>query len=461
MSIDQQTYVERRAVLRGRVPGGAILLLGLNEAPRNYAANTYPFRQDSHLLYYTGIDLPDTALLILPDGEEIFFGVDVDLETIVWTGPVPPIADLAAGAGIRRSEDPSRLVDRLAALAAKNVPLHYLPPYRAEMTLRLGKLLRRASENVAAGASVELTRAVARQRSIKTPDEVAQIEEALRITALMYEVALRETRPGRREAEIAGLMQGVALSHERAQTFLPIVSVHGEIFHNTKYGNTLHGGELLLIDSGVESPLYYASDITRTIPVAGKFQERQAAIYRLVLAMQAAVIATASPATSNRELHLLAARTAVNGLKEIGLMQGEVEEAVRAGAHALFFPHGIGHMLGLDVHDMEDLGDVVGYADGEARSSQFGLSFLRLARRLEPGFVLTVEPGIYFIPALIESWAAEKRHAEFIRYEALAPYRGFGGIRIEDDILVTETGCRVLGPGIPKDPAAIEAAMAG
>jgi Xaa-Pro aminopeptidase len=276
----------------------------------------------------------------------------------------------------------------------------------------------------------------------------------------MYEAALEAIRPGVTEAEVAGAMQGVALARDCQQSFPPICSIRGEVLHNDSYGNTLAAGQLLLVDSGVEIPPYhYASDITRTFPVSGAFDSRQRGVYQTVLDGQLAAIAHASPRLSNRDVHLITARTMAAGLVGLGLMRGDPEEAVAAGAHALFFPHGLGHMLGIDVHDMEDLGDVVGYPEGERRSKQFGLSFLRLAKRLEPGFVVTVEPGIYFVPALIERWRTERRHEAFIDYGEVAKYVGFGGVRIEDDILITGDGCRVLGPGIPKTVADIEARM--
>ncbi len=452
-------YAARRAKLRERVSEGAILFLGHAEAPRNYAANTYPFRQDSHLLYYAGVELPDKALLLAPDGREILFGAPVTMDDIVWMGPQSGLAELAAGAGVAATEDIARLKETLAALIAQGVHVHYLPPYRADQAAALSRLLDVAPEHVADGVSGQLLQAVAQQRSIKAAEEIAEIENALTVSAAMYQIALQSIRPGVPEAVVAGLMQAVALSLGRQQAFQPIVSIHGEVLHNTFYGNLLQNGQLLVIDSGAESTLGYAADLTRTFPVSGRFTAPQREIYEIVLRAQVAVIETASPRVTNRDLHFVAARTIAAGLKEIGLMRGDVDEAVQAGAHALFFPHGIGHMLGLDIHDMEDLGDAVGYGPGDERSPQFGLSFLRLARGLQPGFVITDEPGVYFIPPLIDQWAAEKRHDAFINYEKLAAYRHFGGIRIEDDLLITADGARVLGPPVPKSVKDIEEAM--
>jgi Xaa-Pro aminopeptidase len=456
--MDAATYRARREALRADVDGGAILILGNDEAPKNYVDNPYPFRQDSHFLYYAGISESGMAMLIEPDGRDVLFGRPYDPDDLVWHGPRPHVGDHAAAAGFDAADDIATLGETLRNLSGNGVRIHYLPPYRADRSFQLADLLDANPEKVGNGVSSELVRAVCDQRVIKTAEEIAEIEEALAVTAEMYAVAMTEARPGRREYEIAGLMQAKALERGRQQAFPPIVTVHGEVLHNHSYDNRLADGDLMLMDSGAESPRFYASDITRTFPVSGAFSDRQRAIYEIVLAAQMAVIHAASPEHDNREMHRLASRTIAGGLTALGLMKGDPDDAVQVGAHALFFPHGIGHMLGLDVHDMEDLGDIVGYPEGERRSSQFGLGFLRMTRRLEPGFVITVEPGVYFIPALIDLWRSESRHAEFIDYDRVEAYRGLGGIRIEDDVLITDDGCRVLGPGIPKTVAEVEAA---
>ncbi|MCP4675492.1 MAG: aminopeptidase P family protein [Deltaproteobacteria bacterium] len=454
------TFIERRRTLRKNLTDGVILFVGQGEASRNYPANPYPFRQDSHFLYYIGTNLADLAAVILPGGEEILFGPAEDPDDLVWHGPHPVLADHAREAGIKRTEEIGKLGEILKSFSDKGETIHYLPPYRGDRTLYLADLFDMPVGNIASGASKALARQIVEQRSIKSADEVAEIENALKVSAEMYDVALKMIAPGKTEAEVAGAMQGVALKYDRAQSFPPIVSIRGEVLHNTSYANTMGEGDLLLIDSGTESPRFYASDITRTLPVSGRFTEKQKAVYQVVLNAQLAAIEAGSPALSNRDLHLISARTIAAGLKDIGLMKGDPEEAVANGAHALFFCHGLGHMLGIDVHDMEDLGDVVGYPEGTPRSKQFGLAFLRLAKQLKPGFVLTFEPGIYFVPALIDRWRSEKKHEAFIDYAALENYRTFGGIRIEDDILITDDGCRVLGDGIPKTIEDVEAAMA-
>ncbi len=458
--MDPKTFAARRRELRENVPGGAILLLGHDEAPRNYPANPYPFRQNSHFLYYVGTDLPGMAALIEPDGEVVLYGPPEDPDDLIWHGPHPVLEDHARAAGIDRTAEIPKLAGRLSELRERDVEIHFTPPYRGESRLKLAELLGSDPLTIGSRASAPLARAITEQRSIKSAAELAEIERALAVSAEMCQAAMRLAAPGRMEYEVVGAMQGIAAAHDMPWSFPPICTIHGEVLHNNDYSHRMEEGQLLLIDSGVEAPPgYYPSDITRTMPVAGSFDSRQKAIYQVVLDSQLAAIEAASPKLSNRELHLLAARVIASGLKDVGLMRGEVDEAVAAGAHALFFVHGLGHMIGGDVHDMEDLGDVVGYPEGEGRSSQFGLAALRLAKKLRPGFCLSVEPGVYFVPALIERWKAEKKHEAFIDYAEVEKYLDFGGVRIEDDIAISENGCRVLGPGIPKEIGEVEGAM--
>ncbi len=457
--MDTATYQARRRALRESVPEGAILLPANAEAPRNYEDNPYPFRQDSSFLYYVGIKEPDYVVLLEDDGTEVLYGPPRDPDADVWFGPRPGPEELAGAAGIGRCAEVAELRRRVAAIRGAGGTVHYLPSYRADRRVQLADLMGLAPSHVDGAASSALVRAVVEQRSIKTPAEVAEIEVALTVTADAYRQVMATARPGRTEAEIAAVLQGVALARGMEQAFPPIVTIRGEVLHNTGCANALADGDLLLVDSGAEAPSGYASDITRTMPVAGRFDARQRDVYSVVLAAQEAAIDTAAPGTSNREVHMAAARTIAEGLIDIGLLTGDAESVVAAGAHALFFVHGIGHMLGLDVHDMEDLGDVVGYEEGDGRSEQFGLNFLRLARPLEPGFVITIEPGVYFNPALVDRWEAAGRHRDMIRYERVRSFMGLGGVRIEDDVLITDSGRRVLGPGIPKTVEDVEDAV--
>jgi Xaa-Pro aminopeptidase len=455
---DIQTYVQRREALARTLGDGLVLLQGSPLVPRNYPDNVFVFRQSSHVLYYAGVSRPDVwVLLDGATGETVLYGPPWTMDDVVWCGEQPTLADLAGAAGIADVAAPEVLAMALSDAAGQGRVVHYLPPYRASMEVALSRMLGTPLDDVKAGASADLVAAVAEQRLVKSAAEVAEIEDALGVTRDMFVAAMAEARPGLIEADIAGLIQGIALRRNRQQTFLPITTVSGEVLHNESRHQVLGEDQLLCIDSGAESPEFYASDITRTFPVRGRFDARQRAVYEVVLASQKAAIAATRPGVSYRDVHLTAARVITEGLIEVGLMKGDVEAAVAAGAHALFFPHGLGHALGLDVHDMEDLGDTVGYGRGVKRDPQFGLAALRFARELKPGYVMTAEPGVYFIPALIDQWAAEGKAAAFIDYDAVGAFRDFGGIRIEDDVLVTEEGSRVLGPGIPREIEEIEA----
>ncbi len=454
-----ETYRARRNTIREAAAGGVILWLGHVPQPRNYAAETYPFRQNSHFLYYTGISEPDLAVLTYPEKDrDILFSRPVTMDEIVWSGPGRTRAEVAREAGIETVEDLDTLGSHLARARNEGLKIHYLPPYQASTVLRLGELLGTQPDAVRAGVSKDLVGAVVRQRLIKEEAEIAEIEDALRVTDRMHRAAMAAARPERYEYEIAGEMQSVALAAGREQAFTPIVTIHGEVLHNHSYDHVLADGQMLLNDSGVESRRFYASDITRTFPVSGRFTAVQAEVYETVLRAQLAAIKMIEPGIPYVDVHTHASRIIADGMHQMGLMKSSTEDAVSAGAHALFFPHGLGHMLGLDVHDMEDLGDIVGYPNGQERSKQFGRNFLRLVRCLEPGHVLTVEPGIYFIPALIDKWEGERRHTDFICYDKLKSFRHFGGIRIEDNVAVTASGVRVLGSGIPKSVKEVEAA---
>ena len=426
----------------------------------NYAANVYPFRQDSSFLYFWNVDQPGLAAVIDVDaGTETLFGDEVTIADVVWSGPQSSIADRAAEAAVGATAPKSALAERVSAAVGHGRPVHFLAPYRGDHTVAIAALLGIAPSEVTDKRSKALHEAVAAQRLYKTPEEVAEIEMAVDVSRDMYLAAMRAAAPGRLEHEIVGEIARVVMARGCAYAFPPICSVHGETLHNPFYRNTLNAGDWFVLDSGAETPAHYASDITRTIPVSGTFSSQQRAIYECVLRAQTGALGTIKPGVPYRDVHLGAARSFVTDLTALGLMKGNGDEAVATGAHALFFPHGLGHLMGLDVHDMENLGeDIVGYGPGYERSTQFGLGYLRLARPLEPGFVLTVEPGLYFIPALIDQWKAEGRHAAFINYTEVERFRDARGCRLEDDVLVTATGGRVLGPGIPKTIAEVEEA---
>lgn len=447
------TYTTRRRLLKDKFDSGLLLFLGNEDSPANYKSNTYNFRQDSTFLYYFGIDRPGFAATIDIDNNlETLFGNDLSIDDIVWTGIQPTVSDFAEIIGMKRAASLDKLAEQITGAIKKGRKVHFLPQYRIENILKLSSLSGLNTANVNDYSSEKLIKAVVAQRSIKSSEEIAEIDEAVDIAAKMHIAAMKMVKPDTDERKIAGMIEGIALSLGYGLSFRPIVSIKGQTLHNPYYDNKMKIGDLLVNDSGAESKLHYASDITRTIPVGGKFSDSQREIYQIVLRAEMNAINSVRPGITNRELHFNAAKDITSGLIELGLMFGNADEAVNAGAHTLFFPHGLGHMLGLDVHDMEGLGeDYVGYDESVQRSEEFGLKYLRLAKSLEPGYVFTIEPGIYFIPELIDMWKTQNRFAEYINYDMLENYTRFGGIRIEDDVLVTEDGFRVLGSKpIPK-----------
>jgi len=439
-----------------QVDSGLILLLGNDESPINYAANTYPFRQDSTFLYFFGLDQPGLAAVIdVDEGTECIFGDDPTVEEIVWTGPVPLLRDRGERVGVTQTAPGDRLAQVLNEAARRGRTIHFPPQYRADNVLKINQLW---SPAIPPAPSPVLIRAIVQQRSVKSPEEIEQIEAALDISRQMHITAMQMARPGVVEREVAGAMEGIVLSNGVRLAYPAIFSTHGETMHNPCYDNVLNAGDIAVNDSGAESPLHYASDITRTIPVGGRFSQRQREVYSIVLAAQEQAFGLAKPGVEWREVHRRTAVGLMEGLKELGLVKGDPQEAVAAGAHTMFFPCGVGHLMGLDVHDMEALGeDYVGYTDAIRRNPEFGWRYLRLAKAIEPGFVVTVEPGIYFIPQLIDQWRTEGRHSRFINYDRVELYRDFHGVRIEDNIVVTDNGCRILGRRIPKTIEEIEA----
>jgi len=455
------TYKERRQRLRTQVSSGLILLLGNDESPMNYRDNPYPFRQDSSFLYFFGLSYPGLVGVIdVEEGRDIILGRELTVEDIVWMGKQPSLEEKCARAGVKETLPLTDIKNLLAAARLRKRPIHFLPPYRCEHILKLSDWLEMPPEQVEKSASVELIMAVVDQRNKKTPEEIEEIEKAVDISADMHLTAMRMVRPGITEAEIAAAVQQVALAAGGQLSFPIIATVNGQILHNHSHDNILQSGQMFLLDAGAETAMGYAGDLSSTIPVDKHFTSRQKEIYQICLEAHEAAIAALQPGVPFKNIHLLACRVIAQGLKDMGFMKGDVEEAVAAGAHALFFPCGTGHMMGLDVHDMENLGEkYVGYG-GKEKSTQFGLKSLRLARELEPGFVITIEPGIYFIPELIDMWKAEAKFTQFINYDKVETYKDFGGLRNEEDFLITEDGYRLLGKPIPKTIEEVEAMKA-
>lgn len=452
------TYSARRSRLRQDVASGLILILGNNEAPMNYRANTYHFRQDSNFLYFFGLDQPGlAAVLDVEAGEDIIFGDELTMEDVVWTGPMPTIAEQANQIGVAKTLPFSELTAFVKKAVAQGRTIHFTPPYRHDNMILLSEMLGQPVAKLKENASEALIRAVVAQRSYKSAEEIAEMERAVDISGAMHVAVMKAVAAGKKEAELAGIAAGIAIGMGGALAYGIIMSVNGQVLHNHHHYNTLRSGQLLLGDHGAETHMHYAGDLTRTCPVDKKFTDRQRDIYNIVLDAEVGAIASLKPGLTYKEVHLAAARKMAEGLKSLGLMKGDLDEAVAKGAHALFFPHGLGHMIGLDVHDMEDLGEqYVGYSAEVERSELFGTAYLRLGRALEPGFVLTVEPGLYFIPELMDQWESEGKFTDFINYGALKGWRSFGGIRIEDNILVTEGGHQVLGKPVPKTLEEVE-----
>lgn len=458
---DKNIYINRREILKKDVKSGIILLVGNKDVSFNYPANIYSFRQDSNFLYFFGINQPDLVGLIdIDNNKDYIFGNDVDMDDIIWMGFQPSIKERAMEAGVENTAPLLSLFETIEQAIKQGRKIHFTPPYRGETIMFLSDLTGIGCNNIKKYASVELIKAIVKQRSIKSDLEIAEIEKALATAYKMHTTAMKMAKPGIVEREIAGIIEGIALSEGGPVSFPIILSINGQTLHNHYHGNTLETGRMLVVDAGCETEMNYCSDITRSVPVGGKFDQRQKDIYQIVCNANLKAIEAIKPGTPYRDIHMLSAKIIAQGLKDIGLMKGDVDEAVSKGAHTMFFPHGLGHMLGLDVHDMEGLGEnYVGYDDEIKRSSQFGTAFLRLGRRLQKGFVLTVEPGIYFIPALIDQWKSENKLAEFINYDKVESFKNFGGIRVEDDVLVTDDSYRVLGKPIPKTIDEIEEIM--
>ena len=452
----KETYINRRTQLKKVVGTGILLFLGNDECGVNYEDNTYDFRQDSTFLYFFGLPYAGlSAIIDIDEDKEIIFGDELTIDHIVWMGTQPTIKEKSELVGIRYTQPSKSLETYLKVATQKGQIVHFLPPYRAEHRLKLMNWL--GLSLAAQKASVSFIRAVINLRNYKSAEEIVEIEKACDVTSDMHLTAMRILRPGMKESDVVGALTEVALAAGGALSFPIIATINGQTLHNHYHGNTVKSGDMLLLDAGAETAMGYAGDMSSTIPADKQFTSRQKEVYDIQVASHLTAVNALRPGISFKEVYELSSKVIVDGMKSLGLMRGDVDEAVRAGAHAMFFPCGLGHMMGLDVHDMENLGEVyVGY-DGEPKSTQFGRKSLRLGRKLEPGFVLTIEPGVYFIPELIDLWRGEKRFTEFINYDKLETYKDFSGIRNEEDYLITENGARRLGKKIPLTTGEVEA----
>ena len=456
----KETYIERRRVLKQSMGSGLLLFLGNTETGMNYADNIYPFRQDSTFLYYFASDYAGLAAIIdVDEDKEIIFGDELTIDDIVWTGVQPTIREKCERVGISETMPMAQLATYLKKAQAKGQQIHFLPPYRGEHQVWLQELLGIVPAEQKATASMKFVKAVINQRNYKTAEEIEQIEEAIGVSVDMHCAAMRAVRPGVTEAQIAAIVRAEAAKHNFGLSFPIIATVNGQTLHNHAYGTTpLKDGQMFLLDSGCENAMHYAGDLTTTMPVGKQFTEQQRTVCNILRRAHLAAVEAIKPGVEFRNVHNIVLTEIAKGMVDLGLMKGNPEEAALAGAACMFLPHGLGHMMGLDVHDMENFGEVnVGYEEGRTKSTQFGFKSLRLAKALEPGFVFTVEPGIYFIPDLIDKWRAEKQFTDFICYDKLDTWRNFGGIRNEEDYFVFEGGSRRLGKYKPMSPEEIEA----
>ena len=462
---NKETYIRRRNELKRLVGEGIVLLFGNNESPNNYPNNGYyPFRQDSSFRYYFGVERDGLVGVIdIDNNTEMLIGNDIDIEDIVWYGSVDSVADLGSQVGVTQTFPVKQLQHICNEALSKKRTVHFLPPYRHDTMIQIMDLLGIHPSQQKEAASLKLIKAVVRMRSVKEPQEIAELEKAAEIGYEMHTTAMRITRPGVTEKYVGGQVDGIAHSLGSQVSFPTIFTQHGEIMHGNPSMAVLEAGRLALCDAGAESITGYCSDNTRTFPVSGKYTQRQLDIYSIVEECHDYVLDVAKPGVKYMDVHFAVCRLMTNRLKALGLMKGDTDEAVRAGAHALFLPHGLGHMMGMDVHDMEGLGQIYVGFDEETRPNleQFGTNALRMGRRLEEGFVVTDEPGIYFIPALIDDWRKSGHCKEFLCFDKIETYKDFGGIRIEDDVLITADGCRFLGTKrIPYHPNDVEDFMA-
>lgn len=452
----KETYIQRRALLKKTVGSGVILFLGNDDMGLNYMDNAFRYRQDSTFLYYFGLSFAGlNAIIDIDEDKEIIFGDELSIDAIVWMGTQPTLKEKSEQVGISQNQPAASITDYLHKAAQKGQSIHYLPPYRPEHKIKLLEWL--GIPFAHQEGSIPFIQAVVAQRNYKSDEEIIEIEKACNITADMHLAAMKAVRPGMYEYEVAAILEGVAFAAGGDLSFPTIATINGQTLHNHYHGNLVKPGDLFLIDAGAETPMGYAGDMSSTIPADKKFTARQREIYEIQNRMHLESVKALRPGITFVEVYDLSARIMVEGLKQVGLMKGNAEDAVREGAHAMFYPHGLGHMMGLDVHDMENLGEVwVGY-DGQPKSTLFGRKSLRLGRTLESGFVLTIEPGIYFIPELIDKWRAEKKFTDFINYDVAETYKDFGGIRNEEDYLITANGSRRLGKQIPLTPDEVEA----
>jgi len=460
---NKETFIQRRKKLRNEFKkfkkSGLILITGNSEASMDYLDNTYDFKQDSTFRYYFGIDRADMfGLIDLTNDKDYIFGYDYTIDDIVWMGPQESLRDEATNFGIKNTGSYEDLKVFIKYNNDKEV--YYQPQYRGENIITLGELLNKTNDEIKDGSSKELCYAIANQRNYKSPEEIIEIEKAVNVTRDMHLRAMRTAKKGMKEYEVTANIQEVVLKNHCTNSFPTICSTNGQTLHNHYHGNTLESGKMLLIDSGAKSNSGYCGDMTTTFPVDEKFTPKQAEVYNILIDAYNHTESILRAGITYKEVHLSTCYKIIEGLKSLGLIKGDLDKAIENGVQALFMPHGLGHMMGMDVHDMENFTEVIVGYNGEEKSTQFGLASLRLGRVLEDGFVFTVEPGIYFIPELIKKWKDEKINSEFLNFEKIEEYLDFGGIRYEGDYVIEDGKGRRLGLKMPKTVKEVEAERA-
>jgi Xaa-Pro aminopeptidase len=437
------TLLQRRKKLAAAIANPVILWSG--RAPsRNFAANRFPFRASSHFLYFAGLSL-DNAVIRLDRGKLELFMDNSSADDELWHGKMPTREEIALEIGADAAYPLSEL--SLKTKEAATIAVQDVVTYQQQCQLLTRNI---APANKSEGIDLELAKAIVNLRLVHDRAALVEIKKAVAVSIEAHLAGIKAVSEAKCEAEVRSAMEGIIIANNMTCAYSSIVTVRGEVLHNETYHRPLRSGDLLLADVGAETNSGWASDITRTFPVSGKFSSTQKDIYDIVLKAQTSCIERIRPGIEYRDIHLLACEVIAEGLINLGILQGRATDLVEMDAHALFFPHGIGHLLGLDVHDMEDLGDLAGYEESRQRSDRFGLGYLRLDRSLQPGMVVTIEPGFYQVPAILNSPQFRNKFRDFVNWEKLDRFADVRGIRIEDDVLVTDSGCEVLTADLPK-----------
>jgi Xaa-Pro aminopeptidase len=440
-----------------------VLLFAGGECPRNLPANCYPYRADSNFLFFFGSAEPDACAFFDPDGEVTLFLKERSVESALWMGPLPPFDEARESMDVDRVLDVERLEEHIRRLArGRKIESLAVADSASQVRARAIAGADLEFRDPKKLASLELRRALAKLRVRKAAEELGEMREAASVTSRAFHATMSATRPGVSEGELYARVVRCFTAESACEAYATTLSVRGEVLHNHRHHHRLERGDLVLMDAGAEVSSGYACDVTRTWPVSGRFNAEQRSVYEVVLAAQEAAIALVRHGVPYRDVHLRAAEVITEGLIELGVLRGTASHLVERGAHALFFPHGVGHLLGLDVHDLRSFGDEILYAEGRSRSDQFGMNVLRFDLDLSTGMVVTIEPGVYFVPAILHDKTHRERFSDVVRFDRAERYlaandgRGFGGIRIEDDVLATDSDPDVLTSAIPKSVSEIE-----